>query len=141
MRLIIFLLITLFNSVCFSQNTNEEKHSALDSTTTFRGLNLEINIPYKNEIKSYFPGYFFNTSLLDLNLGSNSIWLATESFFNQPNYFGFSTENTVLDLLKPLRIQFEGEQELKTLKYILGMAQLGAVGYLAYKRIKKYGFK
>ncbi len=139
MRSIIFLLIIILNSVCFSQDTKND--SAKDSITTFRGLNLEINIPYKNEFKSFQTEYLFSNSLSDFNVDSTSIWLATKSFFNQPAYFSLSSEDVSGDLLKPLRTQYESEQKLSALRYILGMAQTGAVGYLLYKRIKKYGFK
>ena len=42
------------------------------------------------------------------------------------------------DLMSPLRLQMERDR-LSPLQSALGAVQLGAVGYLAYRHIKKYG--
>jgi hypothetical protein len=141
MHSIIFCLIFFISAVGLPQNSGKDSNSAKDSISTFRGLNLEINIPYKNEFRSFQSGYLFNNAISDLNIDSTSIWIATKTFFNQPVFYGFSSSNLSGDMLKPLRVQYESEQKLSTLRYILGMAQTGAVGYLLYKHIKKFGFK
>ena len=43
-------------------------------------------------------------------------------------------------MLGPLYNNYLESQKLATLKAILGSVQVGAVAYLAYKHIKKYGF-
>jgi len=43
-------------------------------------------------------------------------------------------------LLSPLYAQYIEDSKFNPVRYVLGMAQLSAVGYLAYKHIKKYGF-
>ena len=141
MRSIIILFTIFLSAAGLSQNTVKDNNPTKDSLSTFRGLNLEINIPYKNEFSSFQSDYLFDKAISNLNIDSTSIWLATKTIFNQPVYFGFSSQNPSVDMLKPLRIQFESERKLSTLRYVLGMAQAGAVGYLLYRHIKKYGFK
>jgi len=46
-----------------------------------------------------------------------------------------------LDVSEIWKIGALKEDELKTLRSILGSVQLGGVAYLAYKHIKKYGLK
>lgn len=45
-----------------------------------------------------------------------------------------------MNILNPLSAKYSGLQSMKVLKYILGTVQVGAVGYLAYLHLKKYGF-
>lgn len=42
--------------------------------------------------------------------------------------------------LSPLEKQYLENSKFDPVRYALGMVQAGAVGYLAYKHIKKYGF-
>ena len=48
--------------------------------------------------------------------------------------------NFRLSILNPLHEKYVESQSMKELKYILGAVQAGAVGYLAYQHLKKYGF-
>lgn len=66
-----------------------------------------------------------------------TVWLRT--------MFAISnSENVNKDLsqhfLYPLERQFLENSKFNLVRYALGMIQVGAVGYLAYKHIKKYGF-
>ncbi len=141
MRRIIILFTISLSTVVLPQNSVKDNNSTKDSISTFRGLNLEINIPYKNEFNSFQSAYLFNNAVSNLDIDSTSIWLATKTFFNQQVYYGFSSETHSGDMLQPLRLYYESEKKLSTLRYVLGMAQTGAAGYLLYRHIKKYGFK
>ncbi len=48
---------------------------------------------------------------------------------------------TPQNILSPLYSQYMEDQKNDTWRSILGTLQAGAVGYLAYKHIQKYGFK
>ena len=48
---------------------------------------------------------------------------------------------TPQNILSPLYSQYLEDQKNDTWRSILGTLQVGAVGYLAYKHIQKYGFK
>lgn len=51
------------------------------------------------------------------------------------------TTGQKIDLISPFRLQMAKENEYRTWRKILGSVQFGAVGYLVYRRIKKYGLK
>ena len=46
-----------------------------------------------------------------------------------------------IDLISPWQCELTKQEELRTLRTILGTVQLGGVAYLAYQHIKKYGLK
>jgi hypothetical protein len=67
----------------------------------------------------------------------STIWLRTELLIS----------NQSLDKVKfdahftsPLHQQFLKDSEFDMVRYLLGMAQVSAVAYMAYRHIKKYGF-
>ena len=43
------------------------------------------------------------------------------------------------DLMSPLRLQWAKEKDLSYFRMVLGAVQTGAVGYMAYRHVKKYG--
>jgi len=78
--------------------------------------------------------------------------LEADSMFRLPSFL-FIPENFTIpqpflqgvfeervDLLSPLRLQMEKESRLRPLQTVLGTVEIGAVGYLAYRHIRKYGF-
>ncbi len=141
MHSIIFLIIVFSPGVLFSQISVADKNSADDTISAYRGLNLEINVPYENNLGTFQSAFIFRRSFSQFIINSASIWLVTKTFFNQPVYYNFLSEPLSGDMLQPLRLQYEREKKLSTLRYVLGMAQTGAVGYLLYRHIKKYGIK
>ena len=68
----------------------------------------------------------------------NSIWLWTYQSLKQTN--GGSSEKMPSHISLPLYRQYLANSKFDPVKTILGMAEAGAVGYLAYRSIKKYGF-
>jgi hypothetical protein len=66
-----------------------------------------------------------------------TVWLRTLLAIGNTNNPGSDTR---VHYLSPLYTQYIEESKFNPVRYILGMAQVGAVGYLAYKHIKKYGF-
>jgi hypothetical protein len=67
----------------------------------------------------------------------NTVWLRTSLALS-------NTENPGNEFsphfLSPLEKQYLENSKFDPVRYALGMVQAGAVGYLAYKHIKKYGF-
>jgi hypothetical protein len=43
-------------------------------------------------------------------------------------------------MLLPLSIKYKENSQFNSIKHVLGIAQAAAVGYMAYRHIKKYGF-
>lgn len=60
---------------------------------------------------------------------------------SRPPPFFSSTTGEQIDLLAPLKLQLTREEELSTLYTILEAVQIGGVAYIAYRHIKRYGFK
>jgi len=70
-----------------------------------------------------------------------NVWIRTRmmtGFFNNEDQK--ITANNASQLLNPLYDKFLENQKYSTLYSILGSVQVGAVAYMAYKHIKKYGF-
>jgi len=131
----IILLFFFFCSVTFAQNRTE--------IDTARAFNLSI--PSEDwEYQFNNPSFLTEMDKLSLNKifinDSSSVWMRTRMMIgaigSQENLFDNSSSN----LLGPLYNNYLETQKLATLKAILGSVQVGAVAYLAYKHIKKYGF-
>ena len=108
--------------------------------------------PDTSEFRSiYYPGFTFRLDSLNrlknlrLNASfindTSSIWIRTRM---QLNGFVFEQDpiknNFQSSILNPLRQEYLDSQSNSELKYVLGMLQAGAVGYLTYEHLKKYGF-
>jgi len=76
---------------------------------------------------------------LQVNNNRNTIWMWTKLSVNNSESIDFHPGESPGSMLEPLRRQFLENLKLNPVRYILGMAQTAAVGYLAYRHIKKYG--
>ena len=95
---------------------------------------------------NYFAETYFFNELNNLRINSysiddsSSIWMRTRmqltGMFDHDN----TNRSMQSDILRALSQQYSASQSLKTLRSILGAVQVGAVGYLAYQHLKKYGF-
>lgn len=74
---------------------------------------------------------------VDVNGDPKTLWLRTSLVISNTN-----NPNTEFkpNFLSPLAQKYKQDSKFNPIKYVLGAAQVGAVGYLAYKHIKKYGF-
>jgi hypothetical protein len=98
-----------------------------------------------NRIILIDPGLSFGRAafLFPPSLGSelpfqNPFMTRPEGDFGATGPFIGLASGPRVDLMSPLRLQFEKEK-LSPFQNALGAVQLGAVGYLAYRHIKKYG--
>jgi hypothetical protein len=83
---------------------------------------------------------FSNLPVQNIPIDTSSLWLQTRMLLNEPINDDPMKSNFKASILNPLSQQFANIESMKTLKYILATVQVGAVGYLAYQHIKKYGF-
>ena len=75
-----------------------------------------------------------------LNTDPNIKWLWTSYAISNSNNQTLLS-NTKFDYMTaPLYQKHIKDSRFNPFKYALGMVQVGAVGYIAYKHIKKYGF-
>ena len=62
------------------------------------------------------------------------------SFDESPPIYSIDRQ-TKIDLTAPLKLQLQKEDNNRAWKITLGAANYGAVAYIAYQHIKKYGLK
>ena len=134
---LILMIVLLASYSCFSQQ--EEFYKSKDSVYRFQGIIPPVEFQYNlNEI---FSKPISNQIPEDILFDDNpsTIWLRTELLIsNNSAQFGYDEINT--HFTSPLYQQYLKDSEFDMFKYVLGIAQASAVGYMAYKHIKKYGF-
>jgi hypothetical protein len=138
MKKVLFSLILFITTAlpAFGQT----KTDSLKRTETPMNFSAFFN-PYNN----FNDPYFFNElNKLSLNTysieDSSSIWMRTRmqmAGMSDGENINRGLQSPFLDALSR---QYSASQNLKTLRSILGAVQVGAVGYLAYQHLKKYGF-
>jgi hypothetical protein len=95
---------------------------------------------------NHFGDTFFSNELSNLKINSNflndtsSIWLRTRMQLNEMIYQETFGSNLQSNILNPLNQQYSAAQNMKLFRSILGAVSVGAVGYLTYRHLKKYGF-
>ncbi|MBT8379960.1 MAG: hypothetical protein KJN64_12105 [Ignavibacteria bacterium] len=128
-----------FNSNIFSQNDNEVDFFLQDTVYRFQGIIPPIEFQYdlhqffqKPLVKQIPPNVLFSDN-------PSTIWLRTEMMISEQSFFEkkIDSENHFTSSLHELYLE---DSEFDMFRYVLGMAQLSAVAYMAYRHIKKYGF-
>jgi hypothetical protein len=116
------------------------------TTDTLRINERQLNFPGFINSHPGFAGDIFPDGMNNLRfnslraIDSSSVWMRARLQLNgmaDAQQFGDEVKS---NLLSPLSQQFTASQRMKELKYILGTIQAGAVGYLAYQHLKKFGF-
>ena len=130
-----FLLLASFS--CFAQQ-EESRINNKDSVYRFQGIVPPIEFQYNiDEIfsKPIAPN-IPDDILFDDN--PSTIWLRTELLIMNNSQSDLGDINT--HFTSPLYQQYLRDSEFDMVRYVLGAVQAGAVGYMAYRHIKKYGF-
>lgn len=131
----IFVGLLFITSTAFAQQVELNKNSSNDTLKSKISINPLSEIHYKfDEFDFYRENK--NKMYLLLDEDPNTIWLRTSLLISKMD---LPSKVTEADLLSPLFIQYSENSKFNPIRYMLGMAQIGAVGYLAYKHIKKYG--
>jgi len=73
-------------------------------------------------------------------LDSSTVWIQTKYLVNNFNEGSTNFENYSEMMTSPLFAKYYESQNYAPLKTVLQSVQIGAVGYLAYLHLKKYGF-
>lgn len=132
----IFFSLLILSSIAIAQQ--EEINTKVSNDTSKKIIKIN---PLSDSLIRYdeFDFYLENNNLkmnLLLDKDPSTIWLKTSILVSKIN--SPLKENSG-DLLSPLYIQHLENSKFNPIRYVLGMAQISAVGYLAYKHIKKYG--
>jgi hypothetical protein len=119
---------------------DKEKAVSTSSESKFReqGINPVLNIDDK--FYNFSPYYNFLTAHSNklIEGDSSTLWLRTELALSYSNVAGKTKKQDYLML--PYYNQYLENSKFNPIRYVLGLAQTAAVGYLAYRHIKKYGF-
>jgi len=134
---LIFQLLLLASFSCFAQQ-EESLINNKDSVYRFQGIVPPIEFQYNiDEIfsKPIAPN-IPDDILFDDN--PSTVWLRTELLIMNNSQSDLGDINT--HFTSPLYQQYLRDSEFDMVRYVLGAVQAGAVGYMAYRHIKKYGF-
>jgi hypothetical protein len=130
------LSITFFMFLCIAAIAHN-KINEIDSTATKPHLSRYFE--YMQDLswsKIVRTESFFNPTKFDTTQNGN-IWLKTNlAITNSIEQNDFESTSY---LLQPYYNIYMENKGISLFRQVLGMAQLGAVGYIAYKHIKKYG--
>jgi len=123
----IFLSAILLCSSLFTFGQNARESYALTDSMEIN-INENFNHPVLVKPDLFIPLSAINSFYLPFRLGLNP-------FFPPPeDNSGLNT-----DLLYPSQPIFDKQNKFSFLYTMLGAVQTGAVGYMAFKHIKKYG--
>jgi len=124
-----FLIIT---PIAFSQEINDTLKTS--NQTVITKINFTLD-----DLDFYLDLQSLNKSIL-LNEDPNTKWLWTSYAISNSNNQATSSNANLSNITLPLYQNYLEASKFNPFRYALGMVQVGAVGYLAYKHIKKYGF-
>jgi len=131
-------LLFLYAFISFAQQIDNAK---IISTNDSLKIKIESNPLTQMQIKfdEFELHREFNNMKTNVQIAGdpNTVWLRTSlAILNTDN----SDQNFSPHFLSPLEKQYLENSKFNPIRYLLGMVQTGAVGYLAYKHVKKYGF-
>jgi hypothetical protein len=122
-----------------AQNGNEKIIFPPDTVYRYQGIIPPIEFQY--DLNQFFQQPLVNQISTDVLFTEDrsTIWLRTEMLISNHAYL-FSEKEFDTHITSSLHKQFLEDSEFDMVRYVLGMAQLSAVAYMAYRHIKKYGF-
>jgi hypothetical protein len=129
----IFIFVLLFSSFSYSQ---ENKSDSVRHLYLYDHL---MNLQNKFEEFDLYRELNYMKIELRTNDDRNTIWMWTKLSISSTRALNFHPGQSPGSMIEPLHQQYIDNSKLNPLRYVLGMAQTAAVGYLAYRHIKKYG--
>ena len=140
MKFLLYILLYFFVAISpIHPQENEISANEVENTVPrYKGLVHPLKINYNFD--ELFTSTNFNEQSANETLSENpqQLWLRTELWLKNSNMYG--STNTENHFLSPLYKQYLEDSKFDPVRYVLGIAQLSAVGYLAYRHIEKYGF-
>jgi hypothetical protein len=133
------LPIIIFHSIIsFAQNTDQSNTKFTEDSLKIKASTSSL-IHMQLKFQEFDLHREFNSlkSRISIDGDPQTVWLRTSIAISNPE---ISDHKFSPHFLSPLEKKYYEDSKFDPIKSILGMAQVGAVGYLAYKHIKKYGF-
>ena len=139
----LFFIITIFILLpghIFAQSEDIIVPSIADTVYRYQGINPIMNY-YYDDYDLYLPFDFSIAESEQLPEGNiSNLQLRTELALSFPTVFSTGSTDELNHLMLPFYKQYLENSKIDPIRYILGMAQAAAVGNMAYRHIKKYGF-
>ena len=129
------LLILFISSLSVYSQVEKKDLSSIKKSS----FNTSENIPFNFDKFDLYRKLYFDNSAIPVNIDSNTVWLWTSIAISNSNNASLQINGNG-SVSKILYQQYLEESKFNPVRYILGMAQIGAASYLAYRHIKKYGF-
>jgi hypothetical protein len=136
-----YLILLTFLLISHSGFSQQEKKPLNNGDSLYRFQGIIPPVEYQYDLNQFFIEPLFNDIPNEILFEDNSsnIWLRTEILIsNNSSHTDFGEVNTFFTA--PLYQQYMKDSEFDMVKYILGTVQTGAVAYMAYRHIKRYGF-
>jgi len=131
-------MISFVSGVLYAQIEETYQSQVSDSSYRFQGIIPPVEFQY--DMNEIFSKPISNQVPEDVLFDDNpsTVWLRTELLISNNSQPGGGEVNTFFTA--PLYQQYLRDSEFDMVRYVLGAVQAGAVGYMAYRHIKKYGF-
>lgn len=135
---IFFILFTIPIVISAQQEQLNNPKSKSDSLKNKIELNPLSKIYYKFEEFEFYRQMNEVNNQVRIDEDSATKWLRMSYNLSHTNL----SENLEFEqnFLSPLYKKYMQDSDINIFRYILGIAQYSAAGYLAYRHIKKYGF-
>lgn len=136
---ILFALLIIAQMIFPQNNKKDSTEVNLNMANPYQ-IKFHKNSLYRLEDFGLYLSLHKNNNM-PINKDPNTQWLWTQAMLSNP-YQPLNDDGVTLENM--LTVQYDQLKEnsrFNPVRYVLGMAQLSAAGYLAYKHIKKYGFK
>ena len=130
----IFVFVMLLSPFVYSQEENEDSVVKINSFESLLKLQTKFD-----EFEIYRELNYMRLELQADN-DRNTIWMWTKLSITNSGWQEHHPGESPGSMIEPMREQFIENSKFNPVRYVLGMAQTAAVGYLAYQHIKKYGF-
>ena len=133
---IIILFILFIVSIYSQENSNKLQKN--DSTKTFN-TNPLLNLSYKFDEFDFYRS--LTKPILNLNVDSSTALLSLKTAAEMLTNSSPNNENPTPGYLHSILYQeYLEKSKFNPIRTALGLIQTGAVGYLTYQHIKKWGF-
>ncbi len=139
----LFFIITIFILLpgnIFAQSEDTIVPSVSDSMFRYQGINPIMNYHF-DDYDLYLPFDFSISESEQLREGNiSNLQLRTELALSYPTAFSTGSTDELNHFMLPFYNRYLESTKIDPIRYVLGMAQAAAVGYMAYRHIKKYGY-
>ncbi len=134
-KIIIFSALTFISTYSQSEISKAQGN---EKTKTFK-TNALFNLSYKFDEFDFYRD--LTKPILDFNVDSSTAKLSLKTMVEMSNSFSFNNENRTPGYLHSILYEeYVEKSKFNPVRTALGLIQAGAVGYLAYQHIKKWGF-